>query len=60
MEEALLEEETTGVAAMQSKLLDLQDAIDDAREKLQGSQERVEQNLRRVNQLKAEAVSDIV
>lgn len=57
VEEALQEQETTGVGAMQQKLLGLQGEINDARDKLQASEARVAQNLKRVDELKAEAVS---
>uniref|UniRef100_A0A7S3QM46 Rieske domain-containing protein n=1 Tax=Dunaliella tertiolecta TaxID=3047 RepID=A0A7S3QM46_DUNTE len=57
VEEALYEQETTGVGAMQSKLLGLQDEISEARDKLRTSEARVAQNLKRVDELKAEAAS---
>jgi hypothetical protein len=57
VEEALREQETTGVGAMQDKLLALQDEISDARDKLRASEARIAQNLKRVDELKSEAVS---
>jgi len=60
VEEALREQETTGVGAMQAKLLGLQEEINEARSRLQVSQARVELNLQRVDELKAEAVGDVL
>jgi len=60
VEEALYEQETTGVGAMQSKLLGLQEEIGEASNKLRASEARVAQNLKRVDELKAEAVSSLL
>ena len=59
VEEALSEEELghTGVGSMQTKLLELQEEIDVARGKLHMTQSRVEENLKRVSELREEAVS---
>ncbi|KAL6760398.1 chloroplast chlorophyllide a oxygenase precursor [Haematococcus lacustris] len=59
VEEALSDEEQqrTGVGALQAKLLELQRQVNEASSKLQQTQSRVEQNLHRVNELKAEAAA---
>ncbi len=58
VEEALSEEsqQRTGVAALQAQLVTLQEEVSKAAEKLSITQQRVEKNLQRVNELKAEAV----
>jgi chlorophyllide a oxygenase len=50
----------SSVASLQKKLLELQQEVNAASEKLAATQARVEQNLQRVNELKAEAVGDDV
>uniref|UniRef100_A0A7S0RR27 Rieske domain-containing protein n=1 Tax=Chlamydomonas leiostraca TaxID=1034604 RepID=A0A7S0RR27_9CHLO len=57
VEEALMESNQgrTSVHAMQKKLMSLQQEVEQAANKLATTQAKVEQNLRRVNQLKAEA-----
>ncbi len=59
VEEALSEEarERTSVSGLKVQLLSLQQEVEQAVEKLSQTQTRVEQNLQRVNHLKAEAVS---
>jgi septal ring factor EnvC (AmiA/AmiB activator) len=46
----------SSVSSLQKKLLELQQEVNAASEKLAATQARVEQNLQRVNELKAEAV----
>lgn len=59
VEAALSEEaqQTMGVGALQGKLLGLRQEVDIAAEKLKTTQARVDQNLKRVSELKAEAAA---
>lgn len=59
VEEALSEEarERTAVGDLKEQLQQLQQQVQEAQERLKLTQARVEQNLQRVNELKAEAVS---
>lgn len=59
VEEALSDDLTqqTSVYGLQQKLMDLQKEVDTAANKLANTQSRVDLNLKRINELKAEAVS---
>ena len=59
VEAALSEEarERTSISGLKTQLLSLQQEVEQAVDKLSQTQTRVEQNLQRVNHLKAEAVS---
>ena len=50
-------QERTSIGDMNSKLTGLKDSIEEAQAKLQETQDRIDENISRINQLKAEAVS---